>query len=103
MRRSALLSAAAPLSLLLVACAGGGDESEADITADISQTLQGDAVGLDEETADRCAEIIVDEVGVEALKDLDLSAEVPPEELQEEIVAAAARGAEECDLPETRG
>jgi hypothetical protein len=103
MRRSALFSAAATVSLLLAACAGSGDESEADLVEDVSASLQGQAVGLDEEAADSCAEIIVDEVGVEALKDIDLSAEVPPEELQEEIVAAAARGAEECDLPAPSG
>ena len=103
MRRSARFAAVATVSLLFSACAGNRDESEADLVEDISTSLQGDAVGLDEEQADRCAEIIVDEVGVEALKDIDLAAEVPPEELQEEIVAAAVRGAEECDLPESSG
>jgi len=76
----------------------GGGDSEADIVNELSQTLQGEGGGLDAEAADCYAEIIVDEVGVEALKDVDLSADVPPEELQDDISAAAVRAAEECDL-----
>ena len=104
MRCTPLLSAAAAAALLLSACGSDSDDdAEADLIEDLSQTLQGDAVGFDEEAADCYAAIVVDEVGVEALKDVDLSAEVPPKELQDEIVTAAARGAEECDLPGPSG
>ena len=101
MRRTPLIGVAAALCLLLTttACASdGGGDSEADIVNELSQTLQGEGGGLDAEAADCYAEIIVDEVGVEALKDVDLSADVPPEELQDDISAAAVRAAEECDL-----
>lgn len=101
MRRTPLLGAAASLCLVLATTACGGDsdgDSEADIVDDLSQTLQGEGAGLDAEAADCYAEIIVDEVGAEALKDVDLSADEPPEELQDEITAAAVRAAEECDL-----
>lgn len=100
MRRTPLLGAAACLCLVFATTACGGDsggDSEADIVEDLSQTLQGEG-GLDAEAADCYAEIVVDEVGADALKDVDLSADEPPEELQDEITAAAARAAEECDL-----
>jgi hypothetical protein len=104
MRTTPLLSAVASLTLLLTACGGeaSDDDAKADLIEDLSQTLQGEAVGFDKEAADCYAAVVVDEVGVEALKDVDLSADEPPRELQDEIVAAATRGAEECDLPEPK-
>lgn len=101
MRRTPLIGVAAALCLLLTtaACASDGDgDSEADIVNELSQTLQGEGGGLDAEAADCYAKIIVDEVGVEALKDVDLPADEPPEELQDDISAAALRATEECDL-----
>ena len=75
-------------------------ESEEDLVDELSETLQSGGEGFDEETADCFAEIVVDEVGVEELQDVDLTADEPPEELQDEIAAAAVRAAEECDLSE---
>jgi hypothetical protein len=101
MRRTPLLAAAACLCLVFAATACGGDsdgDSEADVIDDLSESLQGEGAGLDAEAADCYAEIIVDEVGADALKDVDLAADEPPEELQDEITAAAVRAAEECDL-----
>ncbi len=69
----------------------------------VSETLQGGGEGFDEETADCFAEIVVDEVGVEELQDVDLTADEPPEELQDEIAAAAVRAGEECDLADASG
>ena len=102
MRRKSALGAVASVCLLLGVAACGGDEgeSEEDIVEQLSETLQSGGDGFDEETADCFAEIVVDEVGVEELQDIDLSADEPPEELQEEIAAAAVRAAEECDLTE---
>ena len=67
------------------------------------RSLQDGDEELDAEAADCYAEIIVDEVGVEALKDIDLTADEPPEELQDEIATAATRAADECDLSTTGG
>ena len=105
MRRSSLIGAAAALFLILAAagCGDGGGDSEADIRADLSKTLQGGEDGLDEETADCFADIIIDEVGVEELKDVDLSAEEPPAEIQDEITAAAGRAVDECDISASGG
>ena len=51
---------------------------------EVSETLQAGGEGFDEETADCFAQIVVDEVGVEELQDVDLSADEPPEELQDD-------------------
>jgi hypothetical protein len=102
MRRNPLLGAAASLCLMFATTACGGDDgggtSEADLVDELSEMLQGDGGGLSAEAADCYAEIIVDEVGADALKDVDLSADEPPEELQDEITTAATRASEECDL-----
>ncbi|MEQ1787785.1 MAG: hypothetical protein ABL966_12085 [Acidimicrobiales bacterium] len=108
MRRTPILGAAASLCLLLggAACGGdddGGGDSEAEIVSQLSETLQGDGEGLAKEDADCYAAIIVDEVGVDALKDVDLTADEPPEELQDEIAAAAARLVDECDITDLGG
>lgn len=98
MQRRALLSAvAAPVLVLgLSACSGGGDKDEADITSDIADQLA--ESGLDDEAATCFAEVIVDEIGAEALKDIDFSAEEPPEELQEEFASAAVTALGTCDI-----
>ena len=79
------------------------DESEADFTEQISEGIQQNGEGFDAEQADCLAAIVVDEIGVEALKDIDLAADAPPEELQEEITGATSTAQDECDLPEDPG
>jgi len=91
------------LALVVAGCGGGGEESEADIKRDISETLQRGDDGLDEGTADCFADLVIDEAGLEELRDLDLSADAPPVELQDEIAAAAQRAVDECDLTEPSG
>jgi hypothetical protein len=104
MRRSKkgfrVLGAAASLCLVLTlaACGGSDEESEEDLVDQLSETLQSGSAGFDAEAADCFAEIVVDEVGVDELRDVDLGADEPPEELQDEIAAATVRAAEECDL-----
>ena len=97
MRRSSALATAASLCLLLVAtaCSGSDEASKEELVADLSETLQtGD--DLDEETADCIAEIVVEDVGVEEMRDVDLTSNEPPDELQPEIAAATIRSREEC-------
>ena len=55
---------------------------------EVSEALQQSGDGLDEETADCSAQIVVEDVGVEELQDLDLTADEPPEALQDEFAAA---------------
>jgi len=96
MRRSLLLVAALCLAVS-AACSGGGEDSEEDIRDDLSDTFQRGDDGLDEETADCFADVVIDEVGLEELRDVDLSDDEPPPELQEPIAAAALRAADECE------
>lgn len=95
----AVTGAAVGVALILgaSACAGSDDKSEADIKKELSATLRGDeSSGLDTDTADCFAQAIIDEVGVERLRDVDLSADAPPPELATDIAAAAATAAEKC-------
>ena len=105
MRRSKALATAASLCLLLGAAACGGDsgQSEEELVDDLSETLQSGGQGYDEETSDCFAQIVVDEVGVEKLQDVDITADEPPAELQDEIAKAAVRASDECNLSEGGG
>ena len=100
MRRTKALAAAASLCLVLGGAACGGDDgdSEAELVDDLSAELQSGGQGYDEAAADCFAEIVVDEVGVEALQDVDVSADDPPEEIKDEIATATVRARDECDL-----
>lgn len=100
MRRSPLLGATAVASLLLVgtACSGEDEPSAADIKEELSATFQQGSDGLSEDQADCFADLIIDEAGIEELKDVDLSADVPPEEIQDAVAAATVRAIDECDL-----
>jgi hypothetical protein len=99
MQRTRMLGIAASLCLVLGASACGGskgdDDSEADLVDDISQTLQDN--GVDADIADCQAAAIVDEVGFDKLKDVDLADEQPPEDLQDDITAAAAEATTTCE------
>jgi hypothetical protein len=108
MRRTPLLGVATSLCLIVGASAcssdsGGGDSTRDDMVDDLSQTLEDGGLGLDGEQADCAAGVIVDEIGVDTLKDVDLTADTPPEELREEITAAQSAASEECDLPSVSG
>jgi hypothetical protein len=101
MRSQIVVGAAASLCLLLgaAACGGEDEDSEADLVEQVSQTLQSNG-SYDEETADCVAQVVVDEIGVEALQDVDVNADEPPPEVQQAIAAAALRATEECELSE---
>lgn len=104
MRRLPLLGATACLSLVVAACGGGsGDKSRADVKAELSNSLQAGGSGFDEAAADCFADIVIDEVGLEEMRKVDLAADEPPAELQDDITAAAERAAEECDLAAVDG
>jgi len=104
MRRLPLLGAAACLALVSAACGGGGDDkSRADVKAELSKSLQAGGTGFDAASADCFADIVIDEVGLEEMRKVDLSADEPPEALQDDIAAAAQRAADECDLASLNG
>lgn len=100
MRRAKPAALAAPLLLallvaLLAAC-GGGETSRADVEADIAAQLEDE--GLDADQSACFAELIVEEVGLDNVKEIDFSAEEPPAELEDELTSAAVRAGAECEL-----
>lgn len=98
MRRIPLLGAAAALCLTFgAACGGEGERSEADIKEDLSASLQEGPEGLDEETADCYADVTIEEVGIEEIRDVDLTDDEPTGEMREAIAEAASIAATECD------
>ena len=88
---------AAILVLALGACAGSDDASDEDITERIADQLSSDG-GLDAEAAECVAGVIVDELGVDAVEDVDFAAEEPPDALQEEIAGAMVLARDTCDV-----
>jgi hypothetical protein len=98
MKRTAGASALAVVLVLgLGACGGDDGGSEADIKSEIADQLAEDGT-LDRETADCFAQVIVDEIGADKLKDVDFSSDEPPEDLQEEFTGAAVKAIDACDL-----
>jgi hypothetical protein len=88
MRRASILGTTAALCLFLGAAACSGDKgpTEDELVDELSETLQ--AGGVDQDAADCVAEKVVDEVGVDEVNDVELTADEPPAELQDEIAAA---------------
>ena len=101
MARSSWLSALAALVLLLsaAACGGGSDDvSDDDVAEELSTALQGEAGGLAADDADCVAGVLVDELGADALQDIDLTADAPPEDDQEAFAAAVLQAITECNV-----
>jgi hypothetical protein len=87
--------------LSLGACAGGssGAKSEDDIHASLSAHFQND--GLSKKQADCYAGLVIDEVGVDELKDAKVGDKEPPTDQQAAYAKAALRAVDECGIDET--
>jgi hypothetical protein len=98
MPRTRLLAVTAAALLSLAACSGGSDgaKSEEDIHDSLAQRFEDD--GLTEEQAGCYADLVIDEVGLDALREADVGDEEPPEAEQEAYAAAALRAVDECDI-----
>lgn len=87
----------APLLVLsLTACGGGDDPSAADVKAEVAAQMV--ESGFDAEQAECFADVVVDELGFETVKDVDFSADEPPEGMEEEFTAAAVKAIADCDI-----
>jgi hypothetical protein len=101
MRRRPLRQLAAPLLvpilvLALAGCGGGKKDSAADVKDKVAAQLVDE--GLAREDADCFADVVVDEMGVDGVKDVDFSAERPTATQEEDLGAAAAKGLSDCDI-----
>ena len=98
MQLRSLLGAVSLVCLpLAAACGGSEDKSEADIREGLSASLQRNADDdIDAETADCYADAIIDELGVEAIRDVDLSDEAPRGEFAQDITDAASTADATC-------
>ena len=103
MRRSKALATMASLCVLLGAAAcGGKEQSEDEIVDDLSASLQagGDDGLSDPEVADCVAEIVVDEIGLDAARDITAADPEPSKAQQKAVATATIRGKDECDSTE---
>jgi hypothetical protein len=77
---------------------GGDDESDRDrIQADMVAQLQ-DESELSDDQAECIADAIIDDLGTERLKDVDFSADEPPDDLADDYFSAAMASLETCDI-----
>lgn len=96
MLRPLLGALAAPLLVLTLAGCGGGGDSTADVKADLKAQMVDS--GLNDEQAECFANIVVDELGAENVKDVDFSSDEPPAGQEKEYAAAAIKALTECDI-----
>lgn len=100
MRHRLVLCAAATALILFTgsACGGADEKSEAEIRDDLSASLQQSGTDLDDETADCYADAIIDELGIEAIREVDLADSAPDGALDDDIAAAALNANEACTI-----
>ena len=100
MRPTFVLGAALLAAALVVGGCGGAnqDKSDADLTADLATALQAADADLGDEAATCWAEVILDEVGADAVRDLDLTSDAPPAELEDDLARAGQAARATCDL-----
>jgi hypothetical protein len=83
--------------VIAVVAMSGGDDDKKDVRAQLASTLEREA-DLSQSDAECVADFFVDDLGEDAFKGVDFSAEDPPDELQEAFVESGFKAVEECDL-----
>jgi hypothetical protein len=96
MLRPLLGALAAPLLALTLTGCSGGKDSPADVKADVAAQMV--ERGFNDQQADCFANIVVDQLGAENVKDLDFSKDDPPAGQEEEYAAAAIKALTDCDV-----
>ena len=98
----ALVVLAGPLAVL-PACSQQDDPSPEELTEDVAEELRERDSSLTAEQAECYAALVVDELGVDAIQDVEFSDEEPTPELAEGIAAAAVAARDECGLADAQG
>jgi hypothetical protein len=76
---------------------GGGDDDGDDVRAQLAAQLRSGSE-LSASQADCVADHVVDEMGEDSFEGVDFSAEEPPEEIADDLFAAAFESLEACDI-----
>jgi len=104
MRRTFLVLTSLALAIgALGACSQSDDPNAEELEKDISEELRDVNSGLTKADADCYAGVIVDEVGVDAVNDIDFSADEPDEDDAEALAAAAITARQTCGLGDEAG
>ncbi len=104
MRRTLLLLTSLTLAIgTLGACGQSDDPTAEELEKDISEELQDVDSTLTKAEADCYAGVVVDELGVDAVNDIDFSADAPDEDDAEALGAAAIKARETCGLGDEAG
>ncbi len=84
-------------STIVLALAGCGETEEGETTERVADQLV-ESAGFTAEQADCVAEVLVDELGEDEVKDIELSADEPDSGFDEELVAATQTASTECEI-----
>jgi hypothetical protein len=99
MRRSTVLSSLVVVTLGLTAGAcGGKDDDPEDFKDELIDEFKAADLGFTEDQAECSADILIEVVGEDDLKDIDFSADEPPEELADAFAKAGSRIVADCDI-----
>lgn len=99
MRRSIVLGSffMVTLGLTAGACSSDKDDPE-DFKDELIDEFKAADLGFTTDQAECSADILIEVVGADELKDIDFSAEEPPEELTDAFATAGAQIASDCDI-----
>ncbi len=94
--------AAVVIAVIAFMALGGDDDGDSSVQAQLASKLEAESDGsLTSEQANCVAGLVVDETGEDALKDIDYSAEDPPEEVLSAFLAIGVQKmADECNIDE---
>ncbi|MDP1820449.1 MAG: hypothetical protein Q8K58_11260 [Acidimicrobiales bacterium] len=99
MRLTPLLATSVVFALAaLGACSGEDDPTAEELQEDIAEELRDVDADLTQEQADCFAGVIVDELGADAVNDIDFAAAEPEADEAEALASAAIEARDTCDL-----
>lgn len=84
-------------SSIVLVLAGCGEAEEGETTERLADQLV-ESAGFTAEQADCMAEALVDELGEDEVKDIELSADEPDNGFDEELVAATETASTKCEI-----